>query len=102
MKFQKTLNLWGGTLQDDLLSGRVVLQRGQWLICGSDNSKRCRYVGHTGRSINVVHWQGTAARTNAAFMARCESERLAKIYEVEGVEAWRAAVELNRTNYKGI
>ena len=70
MKYQSTLNIWNSQIQDDVLSGELKLQRGQWLRCG-DSMKPCRFVGVTiGRSIDVVHWQGSPKATNALFISR--------------------------------
>lgn len=66
MKYLKTLDLWQPTIQDAICSGQIKLQRGQWLTCGVSN-KRCRYVSHTKRTINVIHWQGTSTATTDKF-----------------------------------
>lgn len=71
MKYQPTLNIWNPEIHDDVLSGKLKLQRGQWLRCGN-SMKPCRFIGvDIGRSIDVVHWQGNAKDTNALFMNRC-------------------------------
>jgi len=70
MKYQPILDIWNGQIQDDVLSGKLKLQRGQWLRCGN-SMKPCRFVGvNIGRSIDVVHWQGSPKATNALFISR--------------------------------
>ena len=69
MKFLKTINVWIDGVQADIMSGKLKLQTGQWLRCGTDG-KRCRYVSHTEFSINAVHWQGNGKATNDLFKRR--------------------------------
>jgi hypothetical protein len=70
MKYQPILDIWNDQIQDDVLSGKLKLQRGQWLRCGN-SMKPCRFVGvNIGRSIDVVHWQGSPKATNALFISR--------------------------------
>lgn len=70
MKFIKTLNVWEASIQDAIKSGQIKLQVGQWLTCGLSNDKKCRYVSHTSKTLNVVHWQGSSEATNELFKAR--------------------------------
>ena len=86
MKYQKTVNLWAPGILEDILAGKLKLQRGQWCICGS-NDKRCRYVAHNGRVIDVVHWQGNSQRTSEAFKLRVQSERINADYARQGLHA---------------
>lgn len=69
MKYSKVVNLWAGNVQDEILTGKMKYQTGQWMRCG-DNAKPCRYVGTNGRTINVVHWQGSAEATTDLFNKR--------------------------------
>ena len=70
MKYLPTLNIWNSKIQDDVLSGKLKLQRGQWLRCGN-SMKPCRFVGvKIERSIDVVHWQGSSKATNELFISR--------------------------------
>ena len=69
MKFKATINVWMEGVQADIMSGKLKLQPGQWLRCGT-TGKRCRYVGHTEFSINAVHWQGNSRATNDLFKRR--------------------------------
>lgn len=69
MAFLKTINVWADGVQADIMSGKLKIQTGQWLRCGT-TGKRCRYVGHTERSINAVHWQGSGKATNDLFKRR--------------------------------
>lgn len=70
MKYQPMLNIWNSQIQDDVLSGKLKLQRGQWLRCGN-STKPCRFIGvNIGRSIDVVHWQGSPKATNTLFIRR--------------------------------
>lgn len=69
MKYCKTVNLWAGNIQEQILTGKVSYLPGQWMRCG-DSGKPCRYVGTNGRTINVVHWQGSNKATTELFNAR--------------------------------
>jgi len=75
MAFIKTLNIWAPGVQDKILSGEIKLQRGQWLECGENATKKCRYIGHNGTTINVVHWQGSTEATNTLFQMRLRAAR---------------------------
>lgn len=77
MKFQKPLNLWEPGVQEKILAGSIKLQTGQWLKCGNTD-RLCRFVSHNGRTINVVHWQGTASETQKLFKQRTEKNGKAK------------------------
>jgi len=70
MKFLPKLDLWATGVQQAICAGQLKLQTGQWLTCGTKNSKPCRYVSHTKHSINVVHWQGSSKATNELFLSR--------------------------------
>jgi hypothetical protein len=69
MKYSKVLNLWQEGVQEDIVSGQIKLQRGQWLRCG-ESDKPCRYVGLSrSNSIWVTHWQGNSKATLEKFMS---------------------------------
>ena len=70
MIYLKTINLWQNGIQQAIRTGQLKLQVGQWCVCGT--GRRCRYVGHTKHTINVVHWQGTPQATNALFKQRLQ------------------------------
>lgn len=76
MKYCKTVNLWAGNIQEQILTGKVTYAPGQWMRCG-DSGKPCRYVGHNGRTINVVHWQGSSKATTELFHARIRAAQVA-------------------------
>ena len=95
MKYQTKIDLWTAGVQDKIVRGEIKLQAGQWCVCG-DNEKPCRYVSHTDSgTFNVVHWQGTAARTTAAFNARIDSLRMEKLYLTDKA-AWVAEFKQRR------
>lgn len=71
--FINTLNIWNSSINKAIRTGQIKLQRGQWLICGSNNDKRCRYVGHTKKTIDVVHWQGNSKATMIKFDQRVKA-----------------------------
>jgi len=75
MKYLPTIDLWGMGVQEAIYSGRLKLQRGQWMICGANNSHRCRFVGANEGHINVVHHQGNSKDTNDLFMRRVLQNR---------------------------
>ena len=69
MKYSKVLDLWQEGVQEDIESGQVKLQRGQWLRCGPAG-KPCRFVGLScSKSIWVTHWQGSGKATLEKFMS---------------------------------
>ena len=68
MKFIKPIDLW--IHGDAILSGQIKLQRGQWVLCGSQLS---RFVGVKGRSLWVAHSQGNKADTKQRFLDLCEA-----------------------------
>ena len=74
MKYTVKLDLWADGVQEGILNGNISLQRGQWLACGP-YGRPCRYIGHNGRTINVVHWQGTTEATEALFKARLKGTK---------------------------
>lgn len=78
MKFIKTLNLWDASIERAIKSGKIKLQVGQWLICGLNNDKRCRYVSHNKHTITVTHWQGSSKATNDLFMRKIAHLKLRK------------------------
>lgn len=54
MKYLPTIDLIAPGVQEALISGRLKLQRGQWVLCC--NRKPSRYVGLTrGKAIWAVH-----------------------------------------------
>ena len=73
MKFQKTVDVWANGVQEKIKSGELVLQTGQWVVCGAGNRK-ARYVGLTaGGTIWITHWCGTPEATNKRFMTMVEA-----------------------------
>jgi hypothetical protein len=75
MKYLPTIDLWADGIQRSIYDGDLKIQRGQWMICGPTNSKKCRYVGSNAGHINVVHWQGNSKTTNDLFIRRATVER---------------------------
>ena len=71
MKYVKKMNIWDQDVQAGILAGQIKLQRGQWLMCGTVG-RPCRYVGNNGRTIDVVHWQGSTSATNDLFKRRID------------------------------
>ena len=68
MKYTKPLDLWAAGVQESIASGNTKLQRGQWLKCGPNADKLCRLVEvMDSGTLHVIHWQGTAAKTNHCF-----------------------------------
>lgn len=49
MKFIKTIDLWAGDTIERLRSGKLQLQRGQWVRCGS-TGPASRFIGVNLRS----------------------------------------------------
>ena len=71
-KYQPTIEIWNVT--DQIRSGELVLQRGQWITCGG--LPRSRYMGvnlQTG-TIDAVHG-GTGKEVTDKFLRRCQIKR---------------------------
>ena len=68
MRFRKTLNLWQPGALEDLRSGRLRLQVGQWVRCGPQRPSRFVAVKRTG-VVWAVHPEGDRGVTNARFRA---------------------------------
>lgn len=71
MKYQKPVDLWDPLVDAAIKAGRLVLQRGQYVRCGS-GGPLSRFVSYKDGVYNVVHG-GTAAEVTARFKARCAS-----------------------------
>jgi hypothetical protein len=71
MKFQKAINIWAGDIIDQLHSGAMRLQPGQWIKCGAD-AKPSRYCGATPRTIIAAHPQGKAGVQISRFKSHRE------------------------------
>lgn len=69
-KYRPVVDLWDVDTVAAIEAGRIRLQRGQFVRCGS-GGPLSRFVGYNGRSFNVVHG-GTAAEVSTKFKARCE------------------------------
>ena len=68
MKYLKTLNIWENSTVNAIVNGQIKLQVGQWLTCGTNNTKKCRFVRISkGGLLHVVHWQGTSKNTTKKF-----------------------------------
>ena len=52
MKFLKTVNLWDCKTQEDVLSGKLKLNSGQWVQCGA--GKKSRFCGVTKGAVIVA------------------------------------------------
>ena len=72
-KFIKPIDLWAEGVQQQILGGKIKLQCGQWVKCGS--GKYSRFVCVTGKTLNVVH---PSPRMEAAFQGRVLSLKLGK------------------------
>ena len=71
-KYQPTVEIWAIT--EEIRSGKIKLQRGQWITCGG--LPRSRYVGvnlQTG-TIDAVHG-GTGKEVTRKFLDRCQIKR---------------------------
>lgn len=69
MKYVKVVDLWDAKMQDAILAGKVKLQKGQWVKCGSN--KLSRYIKTTGRSLWVAHPQKNSKDTLERFKQLC-------------------------------
>jgi hypothetical protein len=98
MKFQKSINIWADGVQDQIRTGKLKVQRGQWMRCGTQG-KPCRFVSCNGRTFSIVHWQGSSKRTQAAFMARVESERMGELMERDYPE-WKKQMAAKREQHR--
>jgi len=53
MKYRKTVNVWDPAVHAALVDGSLVLQPGQWVICGDDGPKS-RFAGVTPQARTLV------------------------------------------------
>jgi hypothetical protein len=68
MKYLPTLNIWNNATVNAIISGQIKIQTGQWLTCGDQNPKKCRFVRLSkSRVLHVVHWQGSSESTTKKF-----------------------------------
>lgn len=68
MKYLKTLNIWDAGIQNAIVTGQIKILPGQWLTCGTGNAKKCRFVRiGSGKTLHVIHWQGSAKATAQKF-----------------------------------
>lgn len=67
MKYLKTLDIWDHSTVNAILNGQIKIQAGQWLTCGK-SLKKCRFVRlGSGKTIHVIHWQGSSSATSRKF-----------------------------------
>ena len=75
-KFIKTVDLWNSRTIAAINSGKLVLQVGQWVQCGS--GKKSRFVGVKNGVFDVVHYP----RTNTVFVKRSQFNKLGHYREL--------------------
>jgi hypothetical protein len=83
-KFTKTINLWADGVQESILNGSIVLQRGQYVECCQPSERGVyplsRYVSHSANgTFNVVHG-GTGKQVLQRFNSRVEHARLCDLF----------------------
>lgn len=54
-KYMKPVDLWAEGVQAAIVAGKLKLQCGQWVMCGSGKLSRFVEVSKSG-TFNVVHW----------------------------------------------
>lgn len=76
--FIKTVNLWDTNITDAIESGKLTLNAGQWVTCGTGGVKS-RFVAFdpASKTYDVVHG-ATVEEVNARFAARMEARKLAE------------------------
>jgi hypothetical protein len=66
MRYTTAIDLWDYHVAEAVYSGKLKLQPGQWVRCGSDNLSR--FVRLTsGGSIHAAHWNGSGKARNERF-----------------------------------
>ena len=67
MKYLKTLDIWDHSTVDAIINGQIKIQVGQWLTCGK-SIKKSRFVRiGAGKTLHVIHFQGTSKDTAKKF-----------------------------------
>jgi hypothetical protein len=68
MKDLPTLNIWDHNIANAISQGQIKIHAGQWLKCGDQNPKKCRFVRVSkGGLLHVIHWQGSSKSTSKKF-----------------------------------
>ena len=72
MRYVKTLNLWDDNRIESLIDGTLVLQPGQWILCGGTSPSRFCGVTSSG-TIVATHPSGDRLRVDSmAFKSNLE------------------------------
>lgn len=71
-KFTKVVNLWDADVYAGITSGRLVLQRGQYVSCGG--KPYSRWIGYNGCTMEVAHG-GNGKEVRAKFNRVCEIKK---------------------------
>ena len=72
------INLWQGDTSERILSGELVIQCGEWVMCGSSGHPS-RFIGTNGHSLNVAHYPNTGGArfaSRVAFYKTSQGEKL--------------------------
>jgi hypothetical protein len=64
MRYQKTVDMWKH--EQDIRSGKMVLQPGQWVQCGK--GPKSRFVGVVGLSVRCTHG-ATSQEASARYLS---------------------------------
>jgi len=90
-KFIKAVNLWAADVQESILEGTLVLQRGQYVHCCQPHEEYkyplSRYISHANGVFNIVHG-GTGAEVLAKYKTRV---KLAHIQEQRNTDRLQKA-----------
>ena len=70
MKFISPPDLWDQETSEAVFSGKLKLQRGQWVRCGSN--RLSRFIKVTATSIWAVHPEGAKGVTRQRFAQMCK------------------------------
>jgi hypothetical protein len=72
MKYLPVVNLWDAETHAAITSGRLKLQRGQWVSCGG--RPLSRWIGYNGVTMEVAHG-GNGREVIAKFKTVCQIKR---------------------------
>jgi len=70
MRYVKAIDLWNPENSNLVRSGKLLLQKGQWIKCGSDHLSRFVRILPCG-TIHAAHWNGSGKARQERFKTLC-------------------------------
>lgn len=73
------INVWAEGVQEAIEKGLLIVEQGQFVKCGVNADKPAYFVGTSGSSIHLVHWNGSDEAQKAKF------DRASYVYNKRGL-----------------